>query len=255
MSISGWRYTQLVSTDGGNNGGNNGGDNGGNNGGDNGGNNGGDNGGNNGGDNGGNNGGDNGGNNGDDNISLEDRPLPDIPEGDYSENIIITEAEQNEVVFDGYPEWGSMPASMSEAIRELVAELPLEFARCTRCVSYVPSKDSGVAMSAEGYIFVTQNSWFAPSLVELTDETRKKRFKEYLLREMVASFLYYRGSVILEWKQQFDEGMSNSDAVKGIQNAAVLFYKSKDTPRNYLRTVDRYKYDFIRNNVIKKYFD
>jgi hypothetical protein len=104
-----------------------------------------------------------------------------------------------------------------------------------------------VAFSSESYIFVTQNSWFMPSFSDLTESMQKERFKQYLLREMTSRFIYYHGSIVNRWKEEFDPAMSNFDALTDLQQAVIAYYHAP----NYFKNLNPDRYSFIRNYLMK----
>ena len=141
----------------------------------------------------------------------------------------------------------TMPDGMKTAIIELFSRLPKYFSTCTQAIAYVPSTDTEVAFSSESYIFVTQNSWFMPSFSDLTESMQKERFKQYLLREMTSRFIYYHGSIVNRWKEEFDPAMSNFDALTDLQQAVIAYYHAP----NYFKNLNPDRYSFIRNYLMK----
>ena len=105
--------------------------------------------------------------------------------------------------------------------------------------------DTSDAMSSESYIFVTNNSWYAPSYDSMSEEQRKKRFKQILVREMAKTFLYYHGSKITRWRAVFGAEISDADAKTDIVESTVLYY----TDASYLEKLHQLKWSFIKNNI------
>jgi hypothetical protein len=176
---------------------------------------------------------------------IEDRDAPEIPDGDYLP--VVTDVDPGDGVNHLPAEQKTMPEGMKTAIRELFGRLPKYYSTCTQAIAYVPSTDTEVAFSQESYVFVTQNSWFTPSFVDLTAESQGERFKLYLLKEMTSRFLYFHGSVITRWKEEFDPTMSTFDAYTDIQQAVVMYYSAS----NYFKTLNADRYAFIKNYLMK----
>ena len=109
----------------------------------------------------------------------------------------------------------------------------------------MPTTDTCDAFASEGYVFVTNNSWYAPSFVNLDDEARKKRFKEILVREMTKCFLYYHGSQITRWRGAMGKEITNEEAKTDIVESAVLYYKDPQ----YLESLKALKWSFIKSNI------
>ena len=135
---------------------------------------------------------------------------------------------------------------LSSAIADLFNELPKFFSTCTEAIAYLPTTDTDAAFSYEGYVFITQNSWFAPSFVELDDAARSKRFKQVLLREMTLRFLYFHPEVTAKWKEKFDPKMTSFDAYTDMTQAAVLYYSAPD----YLKQVNNERYEFVKTVIM-----
>ena len=174
---------------------------------------------------------------------VEDRKdIPPIPEGDY-----LPVVSQLNSTVEGLDESKKkIPDAMKEAIKELFKELPKSFSTCTIGINYMPTSDTCDAFSSEGYVFVTNNSWYAPSFVSLDDGTRKKRFKEILLREMTKCYLYYHGSWITTWRGAMGSQITNAEAKTDIVESTVLYYEDA----NYLESLKALKWSFIKNNVL-----
>ena len=167
--------------------------------------------------------------------------IPPIPETDYLPIVsqLNTGGEELE------ESKRTMPEGMKTAIKELFAELPKYFSTCTLGINYMPTTDTCDAFASEGYVFVTNNSWFAPSFVTLDDATRAKRFKQILVREMTKCFLYYHGSKITRWRGVMGSSISNVEAKTDIVESTVLYY----TDPAYLDSLKMVKKSFIEHNI------
>ncbi|HAE41162.1 MAG TPA: hypothetical protein DCG57_21385 [Candidatus Riflebacteria bacterium] len=170
---------------------------------------------------------------------------PEIPDGDYLP--IVTEVDVGTAAAGLPAEWKTAPDLLKSAIVELFEVLPKFFSTCTQAIAYLPTTDTETAFSSEGFIFITQNSWFMPSFVELDDAARGKRFKETLLREMTLRFLYYHPEVTTKWKDTFDKSQSSSDAYVDMQQAVIGYFGAKD----WLKQVNNARYNFIKNEFMK----
>lgn len=173
---------------------------------------------------------------------LNDRTdIPSIPEGNYLP--VVSQVDVGSIGLDSSRM--TMPDGMKKAIKELFEELPKYFSTCTLGISYMPTKDTCDAFSSEGYIFVTNNSWFAPSFANLDDETRAKRFKQILVREMTNCFLYYHQSKISRWRGTFGKEITEEEAKTDIIESTVYYY----TDDNYLESLEALKWSFIKTNI------
>ncbi len=184
---------------------------------------------------------------GDDGGSVEKpgvRPPPEIPDGDYLP--IVTQVDVGTAAATLPAEFKDAPSLLSSAIADLFNELPKFFSTCTEAIAYLPTTDTDAAFSYEGYVFITQNSWFAPSFVELDDAARSKRFKQILLREMTLRFLYFHPEVTAKWKEKFDPKMTSFDAYTDMTQAAVLYYSAPD----YLKQVNNERYEFVKTVIM-----
>ncbi len=170
---------------------------------------------------------------------------PEIPAGDYMP--IVTEVDVGTAAAGLPANWKTAPDLLKSAIVELFEVLPKFFSTCTQAIAYMPTTDTETAFSAEGFVFVTQNSWFMPSFVELDDAARGKRFKEILLREMALRFLYYHPEVTQKWKDTFDKTQSSYDAYIDMQQAVVGYYAAPA----WLKQVNLARYNFIKTEFMK----
>ncbi|MBQ3643784.1 MAG: hypothetical protein II961_04225, partial [Candidatus Riflebacteria bacterium] len=179
----------------------------------------------------------------DNNPSVSDRDdIPAIPDGDY-----LPVVSQLNTGGEGLEESKrTMPEGMKTAIKELFAELPKSFTTCTVGINYMPTTDTNDAFASEGYVFVTNNSWYSPSFVNLDEEGRKKRFKEILIREMTKCYLYYHGSLLTKWRETIDSSVTNKEAKTDIVESTVLYYIDP----TYLGTLKSAKSSFIKQNVL-----
>ena len=174
--------------------------------------------------------------------AINDRDdIPPVPNEDYLPVVSQLNTGANDV--DSSKR--NMPDGMKEAIKELFKELPKSFTTCTIGINYMPTTDTCDAFASEGYVFVTNNSWYAPSFVNLDDEARKKRFKEILVREMTKCFLYYHGSQITRWRGAMGKEITNEEAKTDIVESAVLYYKDPQ----YLESLKALKWSFIKSNI------
>ncbi len=172
------------------------------------------------------------------------RPPPVIPDGDYMP--VVTQVDVGIAAASLPAEHKEAPELMRSAIAELFAELPKFFSTCTEAIAYVPTTDTETAFSSEGFVFITQNSWFMPSFVELDDAARNKRFKQILLREMTLRFLYFHPEVTAKWKEKFDKNMSTFDAYVDMTQAAVLYYSAPA----YLKQINNERYEFVKTVIM-----
>jgi hypothetical protein len=172
------------------------------------------------------------------------RPPPEIPDGDYLP--IVTQVDVGTAAASLPAEFKDAPDLLRSAIAELFGELPKFFSTCTEAIAYLPTTDTDAAFSYEGYVFITQNSWFAPSFVELDDAARNKRFKQILLREMTLRFLYFHPEVTAKWKEKFDPKMTSFDAYTDMTQAAVLYYSAPA----YLKQVNEERYEFVKTVIM-----
>ncbi|MBQ2594187.1 MAG: hypothetical protein II567_13015, partial [Candidatus Riflebacteria bacterium] len=167
--------------------------------------------------------------------------IPKVPTGDYMP--VISQLNTGAEGLDSSQK--NMPEGMKKAIKELLSELPKQFTTSTVGINYMPTTDTCDAFSSEGYVFVTNNSWYAPSFVELDDASRAKRFKEILLREMTKCYLYYHGSIITRWRGAMGKEITNEEAKTDIVESAVLYYIDP----NYLESLKALKWSFIKSNI------
>ncbi len=173
---------------------------------------------------------------------LKDRTdIPSIPDGNYYP--VVSQVDVGSIGLEDSKM--NMPDGMKKAIKELFEELPKYFSTCTLGISYMPTKDTCDAFSSEGYIFVTNNSWFAPSFADLDDEARAKRFKQILVREMTNCFLYYHQSQISRWRGTFGREITEDDAKIDIIESTVYYY----TDDKYLESLEALKWSFIKTNI------
>ncbi len=178
--------------------------------------------------------------------AVEDRTdIPPVPSGDYFPVV----SQLNTGASDVDASKRNMPDGMKEAIKELFKELPKSFTTCTIGINYMPTTDTCDAFSSEGYVFVTNNSWYAPSFINLDEATRKKRFKEILLREMTKCYLYYHGSLLTRWRGAIDSSISNEEAKTDIVESTVMYYED----HSYLDSLKMLKHSFIKTNVLVGY--
>lgn len=178
-----------------------------------------------------------------------ERPPPDIPDGDYLP--IFTEADVGTAAATLPDEHLSAHEQLISAIGELFQELPKFFSTCTEAIVYVPAVDTQKAFSMEGFVFVTQNSWYKPSFVDIDDdyEALKFRFKKILLNEMALRFLYFHPDVAEEWKEEFGEDMTDVEAYRGIREAVVAYWAYPD----WLQGLNPARYNFIRTKVMDSF--
>lgn len=172
------------------------------------------------------------------------RPPPAIPEGDYMP--VVTQVDVGTAAATIPAEQKAAPDLLKSAIVELFGELPKFFSTCTEAISYLPTTDTETAFSSEGYVFITQNSWFMPSFVELDDASRAKRFKHILLREMTLRFLYFHPTVTQKWKDKFDKQQSTFDACVDMCQAVVAYYSASA----WLKQLNPERYNFIKTVII-----
>ncbi|MBU1107867.1 MAG: hypothetical protein KKB51_14430 [Candidatus Riflebacteria bacterium] len=173
------------------------------------------------------------------------RPPPDIPDGDYLP--LVTEVDVGTSAASVPAEQKVAPDLLKSAIVELFEVLPKFFSTCTEAIAYIPTTDTETAFSSEGYVFVTQNSWFMTSFVELDDTSRGKRFKEILLREMALRFLYFHPEVTQKWKDTFDKEQSSFDAYVDIQQAVVGYYAASA----WLKQLNIQRYNFVKTEIMQ----
>ena len=175
--------------------------------------------------------------------AINDRDdIPPIPNEDY----LPVVSQLNTGANDVDSSMRNMPDGMKEAIKELFKELPKSFTTCTIGINYMPTTDTCDAFASEGYVFVTNNSWYAPSsFVNLDEATRKKRFKEILLREMTKCYLYYHGSQITRWRGVMGKEITNEEAKIDIVESAVMYYEDPQ----YLESLKALKWSFIKSNL------
>ena len=174
--------------------------------------------------------------------TIEDRTdIPPIPTDSYLP--VVSQVNTGESDIDASKK--DMPEGMKTAIKELFQLLPKSFSTCTIGINYMPTTDTCDAFASEGYVFVTNNSWYAPSFVELDDATRAKRFKEILLREMTKCFLYYHGNQITRWRGAMGASITNEEAKTDIVESTVLFYENP----SYLESLKALKWSFIKSNI------
>jgi hypothetical protein len=168
--------------------------------------------------------------------------IPAVPEGDYLP--IVSQLNTGGESLEESKR--SMPEGMKTAIKELLAELPKSFTTCTVGINYMPTTDTCDAFSSEGYVFVTNNSWYAPSsFAKLDEATQAKRFKEILVREMTKCYLYYHGSLITRWRGAMGKEITNEGAKTDIVESAVLYYEDPA----YLESLKALKWSFIKTNI------
>jgi hypothetical protein len=188
---------------------------------------------------------DNGQNSGDGTVEKPgERPPPDIPDGDYLP--VFTEADVGTAAASIPEEYHSAPDLLKSAIVELFEVLPKFFSTCTEAIVYLPTTDTEAAFSSEGYVFVTQNSWHAPSFVDLDDAARSARFKRYLLSESARRFLYFHPEVSEEWQETFAENQSLFEVYEDICKAVVLYVQNPQ----WLKDLNPERYNFIQTKVM-----
>ncbi len=183
---------------------------------------------------------------GDDSGSTEQpgsEPPPEIPEGDYV--AVITEVDVGTGTTNLPEEHMHINDEQNIAIGEVFAELPKYFSTCTEAVCFVPTNDTIMAFSSDGYVFITQHSWHKPTFVELTDEARTLRFKSILLREMALRFLYFHPEVTTEWKAEFNQADTLAARV-AIVDATVSYRYNP----SWLKTLNSARYNFIKTKVM-----
>jgi hypothetical protein len=173
------------------------------------------------------------------------RPPPEIPAGDYMP--IVTEADVGTAAAQIPQEHQSAPELLTSAIAELFEVLPKYFSTCTEAIVYVPTTDTEAAFSSEGYIFITQNSWFAPSFVELTDESRADRFKKLLIREMTRRFLYFHPETSELWQETFVPNQTMYDVYMDLCEATMLYYQNPQ----WLKDLNPERYNFIKSELMQ----
>jgi hypothetical protein len=173
------------------------------------------------------------------------RPPPDIPAGDYMP--IFTEVDVGTAAASIPQEQHKAPDELKNAVVELFEILPKFFSTCTEAIVYLPTTDTEAAFSSEGYVFVTQNSWFAPSFIALDDESRSARFKRHLLREMSKRFLYFHPEVSQKWQETFVPNQSMFEVYVDICEATVLYVQ---TPQ-WLKDLNIERYNFIKDELMK----
>lgn len=191
--------------------------------------------------------GNNGNNNGNASGTVETpgtRPPPAIPAGDYMP--VVTQVDVGTAAASIPAAQKVAPELLKSAIAELFPELPKFFSTCTEAIAYIPTTDTEIAFSSEGYVFVTQNSWFAPSFVELDDAARGKRFKFTLMREMTLRFLFFHPEVTTKWKTAFGATQSTFDAYVDITQAVVAYYSMPA----YLKQLNAERYAFVKENIM-----
>jgi len=200
-------------------------------------------------DNGNNDGGNNGGNNDNGGGTVENpgtRPPPEIPEGDYMP--VVTEVDVGTAAASIPQNQRNAPDLLKSAIAELFGDLPKFFSTCTEAIAYVPTIDTEAAFSSESYVFITQNSWFMPSFVDLDDAARGNRFKQILLREMTLRFLFFHPEVTQKWKETFDSNQSTFEVYVDITQAVVAYYGAPA----WLKQLNQPRYDFVKTEIMKE---
>lgn len=175
------------------------------------------------------------------------RPPPEILDGDYIP--LVTEVDVGTAAATIPQEQQHPPDEMKNAIVETFAAFPKFFSTCTEAIVYMATTDTEAAFSSEGYIFVTQNSWFAPAYYELnlTDDDRKLRFKVLLLREMTKRFLFFHPEVSKKWQETFVPNQSLFEVYVDICEG-VHYYVSNSP---YLKELNRPRYDFIKDEIMQ----
>jgi len=179
--------------------------------------------------------------------------LPSCPEGGTysSQGSLVTNS--GKIVcsvhgtLDQLQDTSKAPDMLKSAIVELFEVLPKFFSTCTQAIAYMPTTDTETAFSAEGFVFITQNSWFMPSFVELNDAARGKRFKEILMREMTLRFLYFHPEVTQKWKDTFDKTQSSYDAYIDMQQAVVGYFAAPA----WLKQLNQARYNFIKTEFMQ----
>jgi hypothetical protein len=192
--------------------------------------------------------GNNGGNNGNASGTVETpgtRPPPEIPDGDYMP--VVTEVDVGTAAANISADQKKAPELLKSAIAELFAELPKFFSTCTEAIGYMPSPDTEPAFSSEGYVFITQNSWFMPSFVDLEDASRAKRFKHILVREMTLRFLFFHPEVTQKWKDTFDKNQATFEVYVDITQAVAGYYGAKE----WLKKLNPERYNFVKTEIMK----
>ncbi len=186
--------------------------------------------------------------NGNNNGNIEtpgSRPPPEIPDGDYLP--IVTEADVATAAATVPQEQHHAPDGLKNAIIETFQALPKFFSTCTEAIVYLPTTDTEAAFSSEGYVFITQNSWFSPTFVELTDESQAARFKLYLVREMTKRFLYFHPEVSKKWQETFIPNQSMVEVYVDLCEAMVLYFQNGQ----YLKELNFDRYNFIKAELMK----
>lgn len=173
------------------------------------------------------------------------RPPPEIPDGDYLP--IVTEVDVGTAAATIPQEQHKAPDELKNAIIETFNSLPKFFSTCTEAIVYLPTTDTEAAFSSEGYVFITQNSWFAPSFVELTDESRADRFKMLLIREMTKRFLYFHPEVSKKWQETFVPNQSMYEVYVDLCEATILYYQNPQ----YLKELNLERYNFVKTELMQ----
>lgn len=172
------------------------------------------------------------------------RPPPAIPEGDYMP--VVTQVDVGTAAATIPDAQKVPPELLKSAIAELFGVLPKFFSTCTEAIAYMPTIDTETAFSSEGYVFVTQNSWFTPSFTDLDDAARGKRFKEHLLREMTLRFCFFHPEVTVKWKTAFDKNQSTFEAYVDMIQAVALYCGAPA----YLKQLNPERYLFVKVNIM-----
>ncbi|GAB4267167.1 MAG: hypothetical protein Kow0029_01470 [Candidatus Rifleibacteriota bacterium] len=173
------------------------------------------------------------------------RQPPEIPDGDYIP--LVTEVDVGTAAATIPQVQQHPPDELKNAIIEFFAEMPKFFSTCTEAIVYMPTTDTEAAFSSEGYVFITQNSWFAPHFIELTDESRAKRFKLYLLREMTKRFLFFHPEVSEKWQKSFVPNQMMFEVYVDICEAMCLYYANPD----WLKDLNQERYNFIKTELMQ----
>lgn len=172
------------------------------------------------------------------------RPPPAIPDGDYMP--VVTQVDIGTAAASLPVEHKIPPELLKSAIAELFLVLPKFFSTCTEAIAYMPTIDTETAFSSEGYVFITQNSWFMPAFIDLDDIARGKRFKLILLREMTLRFCFFHPAVAVKWKTTFDKNQSTFEAYVDMTQAVVAYYSAPA----YLKQLNPERYLFVKQNIM-----
>ncbi|MEW6709486.1 MAG: hypothetical protein AB1403_06640 [Candidatus Riflebacteria bacterium] len=173
------------------------------------------------------------------------RPPPVIPDGDYLP--VVTEADVGTAAATIPQDQQKAPEELKSDIVEVFEVMPKFFSTCTEAIVYYPTTDTEAAFSSEGFIFITQNSWFAPSFVALDPESRSNRFKAYLVVEMTKRFLFFHPEVTKKWKETFSPNQTTFDTYVDLCEATLLYFQNPQ----WLKDLNAERYNFIKSELMK----